>query len=169
MLGRMNDLGEALVAVVLGVALDCVDGGVLSIVEQETGSRAKANVTGCVESGARAAYRRACADAGILRVNFGQAPDMRVALLHGPFIRGGGMTELLRCSRLGWRSRRLPAIPKGRHVFPGIAVVLLLAGCGSSSSSQSASRSRTAIPPSPPTGSWTSSTPVDSGPFSQLV
>ena len=77
--------------------------------------------------------------------------------------------ELLRCSRSGWRSRRRPAIPKGRHVVPGIAVVLLLAGCGSSSSSQSASRSRTAIPPSPPTGSWTSSTPVDSGPFSQLV
>jgi hypothetical protein len=56
----MNALGKALVAVVLVVALACLGGGVFLIVERETGTRAKAKVTECVESGGSRLHRIDC-------------------------------------------------------------------------------------------------------------
>jgi hypothetical protein len=56
----MNALGKALVAVVLVVALASIGGGVFLIVERETGTRAEATVTECVESGGSRLHRTDC-------------------------------------------------------------------------------------------------------------
>jgi hypothetical protein len=75
----MNALGKALVAVVLVVGLACIGGGVFLIVERETGTRAKATVTHCVESGGGRLHRTDCTGTWVVG---------------GSLVGGGGHLEL---------------------------------------------------------------------------
>jgi hypothetical protein len=63
----MNALGKVLVAVLLVAALAFVGGGAFLIVERDTGTRAKATVTRCVESGGGRLHRTDCTGTWIVR------------------------------------------------------------------------------------------------------
>jgi hypothetical protein len=71
----MNARRKAHLAIMLVVALACVGGGVFLIVERETGTRAKAKVTECVESGRRFSHRTNCTGTWVVG---------------GSLVRGGG-------------------------------------------------------------------------------
>ncbi|HEY4348892.1 MAG TPA: hypothetical protein VGM80_15015 [Gaiellaceae bacterium] len=56
----MTALGKALLGVVAAAALACVGAGIFLIVQRETGVRARAEVTNCVESGGSRNHRTDC-------------------------------------------------------------------------------------------------------------